>query len=250
VTAPIAAPGIIHGVVFDMDDTLYPEIQFVHGGLAAAAAAAGERFGFAPEDLLTRMNDALQDDLAEFGRARTVFNTALRGLGIVDDPETIAWLVSVYRDHEPKLEPYPDVRPTLRLLAPLVTLALITDGPATVQRAKYEGLRLSEFFTAVLFTDECGPGAGKPSPTAFRLVEEMTGLRGAALAYVGDNPAKDFVGARRLGWKTIRLRRPDGLHATADAEPGLGADAEAVSLGELPRLLGVSGVRTSPARGV
>lgn len=240
-TASIAAPGTVRGVVFDMDDTLYSEMQFVEGGLAAVAKAAGELFGVAPEELLSLMRTALTRDLAEYGSARTVFNAALVSCGIADDPETIARLVSVYRTHEPRLEPYPDVRPTLRLLAPKVTLALITDGPALVQRAKYESLHLDEYFFAAIFTDEHGPDCGKPSPSAFQLVEELTGLSGATLVYVGDNPAKDFVGARRVGWKTVRLRRPDGLHANREAEPGFAADAEAVSLSDVPRLLGLSG---------
>jgi len=241
VTAQIADTGVIRGVVFDMDDTLYPEMQFVQGGLAVAAEAAGERFGVAPHELLSSMRTALERDLAEYGRARTVFDSALSSCKIDYDPATIAWLVSVYRTHEPKLTPYPDVRPALAHLAPLATLALITDGPASVQRAKYHALHLAGFFADAIFTQEHGPKAGKPSPAAFRIVEKLTGLPGPALVYVGDNPAKDFVGARRLGWKTVRIRRPGTLHAGVEAQPGLGADAEAASLAELPGLLGLAG---------
>jgi FMN phosphatase YigB (HAD superfamily) len=34
---------------------------------------------------------------------------------------------------------------------------------------------------------------------------------------VGDNPAKDFLGARRTGMVTVRIRRPDGIYR--DSEP-------------------------------
>ena len=33
-----------------------------------------------------------------------------------------------------------------------------------------------------------------------------------ACAYVADNPVKDFAGPKGLGWTTVRVRRPQGLH--------------------------------------
>jgi putative hydrolase of the HAD superfamily len=54
--------------------------------------------------------------------------------------------------------------------------------------------------------------------------------------YVGDNPAKDFVGARALGWRTIRIRRAAGEHSLVEAQPGYEADQEIADLGELRRL--------------
>jgi len=35
-------------------------------------------------------------------------------------------------------------------------------------------------------------------------------------AYVADNPLKDFAGPGALGWLTVRVRRPDGLHYAAE----------------------------------
>jgi putative hydrolase of the HAD superfamily len=239
VSDAIAASGEIRGVVFDMDDTLYPEMQFVDGGLAAAAVAAAERFGVHGEPLLRAMRSALTHDLERYGRARNVFDEALAANCITPDPQTIAWLVSVYRTHEPDLTPYADVKPALEVLAPLVPLGLITDGPLEVQRRKFDSLALRGYFAHVVFTDEHGPDAGKPSPAGFRIVEELMGLPGHALAYVADNPAKDFVGARDLGWKTVRVRRAEGLHASVTPEPAFDSDAETDSLADVARLLGL-----------
>jgi putative hydrolase of the HAD superfamily len=38
------------------------------------------------------------------------------------------------------------------------------------------------------------------------------GSRGKNCLYVGDNPQKDFYGARILGWKTVQIKRPDGIY--------------------------------------
>jgi hypothetical protein len=52
---------------------------------------------------------------------------------------------------------------------------------------------------------------------------------------VADNPAKDFVAPHRLGWRTVRVRRPDSLHA--DVPSGADVDAEIASLDDLDTAL-------------
>ena len=62
-----------------------------------------------------------------------------------------------------------------------------------------------------------------------RCFEEMAGrlgLQHSQLAYVADNPAKDFVAPNTLGWLTIRIRRPGTKHgrcrSSARGTRGLG----------------------------
>jgi hypothetical protein len=63
-----------------------------------------------------------------------------------------------------------------------------------------------------------------------------------ALAWVGDNPVKDFIGPRELGWLTVRLRQPEQLYWRQEAageshEP----DAEIGSPAELPNIIVAGG---------
>ena len=41
------------------------------------------------------------------------------------------------------------------------------------------------------------------------------------VAYVADNPEKDFVAPRRMGWRTVQINRPGRLHegVTAPIDP-------------------------------
>jgi len=55
--------------------------------------------------------------------------------------------------------------------------------------------------------------------------------------YVADNPRKDFIGARQLGWRTVRVRRDGGEHHRYEASVAEAADVEIASLRELPRLI-------------
>ena len=55
---------------------------------------------------------------------------------------------------------------------------------------------------------------------AFREIEAVTGTGGAHCAYLGDNPRKDFTAPRRLGWRTARVRRAEGEHASVAGSGG------------------------------
>src|SRR5690606_10373283 len=70
-----------------------------------------------------------------------------------------------------------------------------------------------------------------PHPAAFERLERELGLAGPCCAHVADNPAKDFVAPRRLGWRTVRVRRPGGLHAGVPS--GDDVDVEIPTLAEL-----------------
>lgn len=255
----------IRGVVFDLDDTLYPELDFTRGGLAAAAAALAERFSLDARDVEAALEGELAAVLAGTAETGHIFDNVLEAYGLPADQETIVWLLSTYRGHAPALAPYPDVVPTIEALrgsarggaadtvaggadapadgahAPTAAapakVGLITDGPVDVQRAKFAALDIERFFDAVIFTDELGAQHGKPSELPYETMEAALALPGAALVYVADNPAKDFVGARARRWKTLRIRRPAGLHSRAEPRPGYEPDAEIQTLAELPALL-------------
>jgi putative hydrolase of the HAD superfamily len=59
----------------------------------------------------------------------------------------------------------------------------------------------------------------------------------AGYVYVADNPRKDFLAPRALGWRSARVRRPGGEHASYTAAPGEAAEREIISLLELESLL-------------
>jgi len=109
--------------------------------------------------------------------------------------------------------------------------AAVTDGPAKSQARKVSALGLDQWLSPVVLTSELGPRAGKPSTEAFKLIEVRHSLSGAECVYVGDNPAKDFKGPKNLGWRTVRIRRPGGLHLAIPS--GRDVDAEIEDLHQL-----------------
>jgi putative hydrolase of the HAD superfamily len=220
-----------HVLVFDMDDTLYPERDYVHSGLRAAGALAERELGVA--NLAT---EAIA--LFESGRRGDLFQQALRRLGRQVDETTIGALVAAYRNHRPTLHFFPDVEEVLRQFRRSgATLAVITDGHLPPQKLKADALRLPMLFNPVVFTEELGREHWKPSQRAFALIEQVCRAVPSKCVYVADNPRKDFMAPRARGWTTVRVRRPATEHAHVEALPGYEADLEVSDFTGLRRAL-------------
>jgi len=203
----------VRAVLFDLDDTLYPERSFVRSGFAAAAAFLEPIVGTAREVLMDHLERLHERD----GRGR-LFDTLLDEFEIVD-PDRILGLscVEVYRSHRPRLEPFPGVVDTLRSLrAGGLRLGLVSDGMASVQRSKLAALpEIAELLDVTVLTDELGREHWKPSPVGYLVACALLRVEPTTAAYVGNDPRKDFAGARVAGLHTIRVGRlPDEGGAT------------------------------------
>jgi putative hydrolase of the HAD superfamily len=230
----------IRCVAFDVDDTLYLERDYVRSGFSAAGAWASRQL--AVEGFVERAWS-----LFERGHRGRIFNEALIELGVRPEPQVVDALVRVYREHTPAIALLPDARRCLGELRGRIFLAVITDGPAVSQRAKVEALGLPALVDMVVLTSELGDGLEKPHPRAFELVQAAAGVEGALCAYVADNPAKDFMAPRRLGWRTVRVVRPLGLHAGRDS--GADVDSQVATLDDLTSALSRRAAAVGPVDG-
>jgi len=208
---PLKAP--IHAVVFDLDDTLYPEVQYVRSGFRAVAARLADP-QHDPEQVFTWLWEVF-----ETGPRDRVFNEVVRKLGRRDGPQEIAELVSVYRCHRPRLSLDAETRAMLEVLKGRYKLGLITDGYLPTQRLKVEALGLERFLEPIIYTEQLGREFWKPHPRAFELMCEKLTCRPTHCVYVADNPAKDFLAPNRLGWQSVQMCRPERVHRPAPAEP-------------------------------
>lgn len=221
---------MIRAWVFDLDDTLYLERDYVRSGFRAAAAWLAAEHGI--DDLF----DAAWRRF-EAGLRGKVFDAALTDLGLPPEPGLIRRLVEIYRGHRPNLTLLPDAAVALdQLEARGVPLALLTDGPLVAQEHKVEALALQQRLAALIYTDRYGRDGWKPSPRGFRELERVLGVGGPECVYVADNPAKDFVAPHLLGWLTVRIRRLAGEHGRAVAAPGTDARHTLHSLACLPEI--------------
>lgn len=222
---------MITTVVFDLDDTLYSEVDYCRSGLRATAGFITQTLatGLGPEEIFS----ALWDQFQQGNRAHTL-NAALDMLGIPHDKKLIRSLVSVYRKHRPQIALPRESRRVLETLKETYTLALLTDGFLPAQRLKVQALKIKKYFSHIIFTEQFGRQFWKPSPVGFQRLCELLDVPAEQMVYVGDNPAKDFVAPNALGFTTIQVRRPDSIHDTAPADDQARAGHVLDRLSELP----------------
>jgi putative hydrolase of the HAD superfamily len=219
----------IECVVFDLDDTLFLERDYVRSGFDAAGRWASAHLaidGFA----------AAAWELFEHGVRGSTFDQALERCGATADANVVRSLVEAYRTHRPAIDLLPDARRAIGSLAS-VPLAVVTDGPVPSQRAKADALGCTSWTRISVFTGELGEDFGKPHPRGFEEVERTTGVHGAGCVYVADNPAKDFAGPKSLRWRTVRVRRRGSLHEGQPSDRDV--DVEMADLSCLTEWLGV-----------
>ena len=225
----------IRAAVFDLDDTLFRERDYVRGGYAAVAAHLA---GF--DAALAGRMAAWMWRQFEAGRRGDVFDRLGEAFDLGLTPERVAALVEVYRRHEPSIRPCRGVPELLgRLREAGLRLGLLSDGYLPAQELKLAATGLEGCFDEVVFTERLGRESWKPSPRGFELIRRRLSVPHVDCCYVADNPAKDFLAPNRLGWLTVQWRRPGQVHADSPA-PEHGRPQRVIRTG--PRLLGLLGL--------
>lgn len=211
--------------IFDLDDTLYDERQYVESGFNAVAQYASKRWGLSCYESFNQLVQLLDNQ----GRGR-IFNDFLASHHIFTQSAVNA-CINTYRLHQPTLT-LPDAH--LHLLKQLpAPLYLVTDGHKIVQQNKVAALGIAPLFKRVFITHRFGICHAKPSTYCFEKIKKAENCEWRDMVYIGDNPAKDFVNLNKLGMKTIRIRT--GVHRDVIATPGYDAHIHINTLTELPQ---------------
>jgi len=202
-------------VVFDLDDTLYLEFDFVAGGFQAVAEQLGRKYSRGSSELFHEMLE-----LQRSGR-RDIFQAVLTKLAGHYDAVQVQGLVNLYRTADRPLELLDDAdRALTRFRQAALPLAILTDGPAEAQKTKVRLLGLKDRADYILYTELHGKEFAKPSPKGFHLLAHRFDVSGVQCLYVADNEKKDFAGPNQLHWQTVKVERDGALYSDhRSAEP-------------------------------
>ena len=119
-------------------------------------------------------------------------------------------------------------------------LGVLTDGPVASQAAKAAALGLDLWFEPIILTGAMDAAFAKPGTAGFELIARTWDLEATQLVYVGDNPAKDFVGPRALGWATVQLAHPRQVRTGREpVDDRYRADIRIDDLADLVAVLGL-----------
>ena len=187
----------IKGVIFDLDDTLYSEKEYIKSGYKAVSNYLG---GGHENDLWQYFNEgkpAIDELLKVLGREKEKV-TALK----------------VYRNHKPKIHLYDGVKNLLdNLQKKGIHTGIITDGRAEGQHNKLLALGLDKLVEDIIVTDELGGiQFRKPCDIAFRIMINRWRLDPSNIVYIGDNINKDFQAPQQLGMKCLYCKNKKGLY--------------------------------------
>ncbi|MEY2693573.1 MAG: hypothetical protein RIT03_1965 [Bacteroidota bacterium] len=172
-------------VVFDLDDTLALEIDY----LQSAFREIAQKVDSHNPKLFSILLEAYDRKDNPFERICELYPYY-----------TIEVLLQLYRNHYP-IYPENSCKSLLtQIKAAGCVLGLVTDGYSITQRNKLKALGIEDVFDLVVISEEFG--SAKPSAANFEIFHQFNS---AQYYYIADNPSKDFISPNALGWQTICL---------------------------------------------
>lgn len=193
--------GNYEAVIFDLDDTLYSEKEYVRSGYREISR------------YLTMVGDCEKKLWDAFEKKEQAVDSVLQREGIYCRGLKEECLER-YRGQSPELHFYPGVKEMLaELRRKGKKLGVLTDGRPEGQRKKIKSLQLERYVDAVVITDELGGAVyRKPCEAGFLEVCRRLDVLPSSAVYIGDNLQKDWNGARGAGLDFIWFRNEDGLY--------------------------------------
>ncbi|MBQ9360016.1 MAG: HAD-IA family hydrolase [Lachnospiraceae bacterium] len=230
----------IKAVIFDLDDTLVSEYEFIVSGYKFISKRLSDRLGRNPDEI----NDKLWDLTKE--AYSNMFNRLFDCYGEPYTDGEMQEIIFAYRNHPAKLQFYPDVKETLFALKKRgILMGIISDGDPARQRNKIRsavgGLKngdnsakpmhslhnstnveittdasdeeIKYWFNEIILNDEFGGEEyRKPNPKGFAEIAKRLRADPSEMIYIGDNPAKDFHIAKDMPVRTARIIREHGIY--------------------------------------
>lgn len=205
-------------VVFDLDDTLYPEAQYIDSGFKRVADHIERKYGI--KNVYSELNRLFYED------RNNVYNRLFKSRRINCGANDISILVKIYRENKPeKLDLYPGAMELLlRLKKKGVPLGVITDGRVSQQNAKINALRIRDCFDEIVISDSLGGEQyRKPDKRVYLYMASKLKIEPGEMIYIGDNPEKDFAIKKDLPVTTVRLMTR-GIYGQSEYKLGIKPD--------------------------
>lgn len=207
-------------LIFDVDDTLYDQIQPFECALERHFEVAREQIE--PLYLSFRRYADEVFEATAIGKMSLKdshiyrMKHALADFGYqVSDATALAIQIDYdYFQRQIELSPvFPEIFSWCQ--AQGIAMGIITNGPYRHQLRKIRTMGLVNWFELehVLISGQVG--ITKPNPAIFQLMEERLGMSGEDICYLGDSFENDVVGAKAANWKAIWFNHRKRVEPTA-----------------------------------
>ncbi len=229
-------PGV-KAVLFDLDDTLIPEMGPEREALLVVCGLAAEKYGANPELMLETIDKSCRRLWAQWETPIVYSEISYSvweglwgpsdslGSDMGNDPETISkykretWdevlstpgiqdselrneIIDRHRAERVKrLKPYSGIVDVLERVKSKYPLAVVTNGSPAVQRFKLKESGLADYFDVVVASGDVG--IGKPRPEPFTTALDKLGVSAPEAVMIGNSWSSDIQGAANLGMPSI-----------------------------------------------
>lgn len=238
----------LKAVIFDLDDTLVPEMEPEREALLVVCGLAEAKYGASPTQMLKTIDeschrlwaqwetpivyseisysvweglwgpsDSLGSDMGNYpetiGRyKRETWDEVLAAHGIQDVTLRDEIIERHRTERVKRLVPYSGVPGVLEHVREEFLMAIVTNGSPAVQRFKLSESGLADYFEVVVASGDVG--IGKPRPEPFIAALEQLGVDASEAVMIGNSWSSDIQGAANLGMSSIwfnaeRLPRPE-----------------------------------------
>ena len=191
---------MVKAILFDLDNTLMDFLRMKHDCISAAVfAMIGAGLPVSADKAKKVLYNIYDKHGMEY---KHVFEDFLKVINKKIDYRILAAGIIAYRKAQISLiEPYPNVIPTLiKLRERGYKLAIVSDAPRLKAWIRLVELKLDHFFDLVVAFGDVKER--KPSRIPFEKALKELKLKPEEVMMVGDQPAKDVGGARKLGMQT------------------------------------------------
>jgi putative hydrolase of the HAD superfamily len=179
-------------VVFDLDDTLFYEIEYVESAYKYISDFLAANYLI--NNVFDFMINAYHNQLNVFKEVNSQFS--------IEVP--IQTYIDLYRTHSPKISITEETKKVLiELRKNEVIIGLLTDGRELTQMNKISSLKLGKYIKKEDIVISESFGSMKPSVENYLYFQNK--YSPANFIYIGDNAEKDFLAPNKLGWTTICL---------------------------------------------
>ena len=167
-------------IVFDLDDTLYQEIDFVRSAYNYIQNFILLKYKI---DISPITNKAIKDLKIR------LYDEIIKQTYLTESTFPLNQYLILYRYHYPNLSINQDLISFLDTLKNQYLLGLITNGRSVTQRNKLRALQLINFFDTIIISEESG--YSKPQPENYKSFEILY-PECKQFIYIGDNSNIDF----------------------------------------------------------
>jgi putative hydrolase of the HAD superfamily len=182
-------------IIFDLDDTLYNEIDFLISAYNEISNFLSIKIGIDKSQ-----NEIFEYMFRSYLDKKNTFEEVIAFLQI--KCTTVFDLLDIYRNHSPNIYLSDNTKELLDfLIDQKFILGIITDGRSIQQRNKIRALNLENYLSEIIISEEFG--SEKPNLENYKFFESK--FPNSKFTYIGDNISKDFIAPNELNWNTVCL---------------------------------------------